>query len=410
MSDDMLTTKPRSVKSKKTAGSPDRLPKMLSYLRSFQTSDGVLYGCADIHGADPTPILPTWRRARGANAPDGAILTPQEVFETSKKKDEQNRAFAPNIIYWYQYACLPPDKSVLEMRWRLSVCAGSLSPAMSEESQDSLVLGPDGRLLSAPKAIEALVRDLPAADRLDLAARYLWRIADGSVLWRNRAYGHSRTVLRPDGMESSFVFDCAEPVRDRFPGIDVLAQWCEQGEDGVRRMIEILADALFKSESTFSMGISTRIALSSIHEIWPSQLIELIPHPSDPPGQKGRAYHIVDVSFHGAPARSAALTYQKIANRIRRIDEWHGDADRGAICVEHYGYEMSEGVAVRQGGRDIYSILRKYLDGQSLAREERLYLTAMLIRGGTFSRTKGGEEQGKSESDATASDSQEQDE
>ena len=407
MSDKTPTTKTRGGKPNKASGSPDRLPKMLSYLRSFQVSDGILYGCTDIHGADPTPILPTWRRARGANAPDGAILTPQDTFETAKKKDEQNRAFAPNIIYWYHYACLPPDKSVLEMRWHLSVCAGSLSPAMSEESQESLIAGPDGRRLSAPKALEALIRDLPAADRLDLAARYLWRIADGSVLWRNRAYGPSRTVLHPDGIGSSFVFDVAEPVRDRFPGIGALAQWCEQGEDGVKQLIEILANALFKSESAVSIGVSTKIALSGAHEIWPSQLIEHIPHPSDPSGQKSRAYHIVDVSFHGASARSAALTYQKIANRIRRIDEWHDNPDRGAICVEHYGYEMSEGVVIRQDGRDIYSILRRYLDGQSLAREERLYLVAMLIRGGAFSRTKGGEEQGKSDPSTATPDSQE---
>jgi CRISPR type I-F-associated protein Csy3 len=347
------------------------LPDMLSYARSFQTTDGVLFARRSDGTMPPTPIVPSKRQARGANAPHRAILRPEDMPADAKASENSKRAFQPALILPYDYACLPPGTDTLEMRWRLSVSANCLAPTMSNESQTF-----PGCNLTASKALRAVVDGLSSEDRDDLAARYLWRIVDGSVLWRNRVAVRSETLLTlEDGTRCRLLPPVA--LLPRFPGLAEIRSWAER-PDCVDAIHRALRRALFEPGHSLSWSISTRTFPGDAAEVWPSQLI------LDEAARKkeSRQYFVRDaLCDDGRPVRTAALTAQKIANRIRRIDEWHGHSDIGAICVEHYGYEMSESKTWRQEGRNIYDLLQKVLAGEPTTREEALYIVAMLIRG-----------------------------
>jgi CRISPR type I-F-associated protein Csy3 len=347
------------------------LPDMLSYARSFQVTDGILFAMHSDGSNPPRPIVPSERKARGANAPHLAILRPEDVPAEAKASEESNRAFQPSLVLPYHYACLPPGYDVLEMRWRLSVSANCLTPTMSNESQTFAGCG-----RTASQALRAVVDSLSDADRGELAARYLWRIVDGSVLWRNRIAVRSETVVIPEG-GAPCIFRPPVALLARFPGMEQIRTWADR-PDRVDELHRALRTALFEPGCAVSWTVRTRTFPGHGAEVWPSQLIL-----NDAEREKySRRYFVRDaLDDEGNLVHTAALTSQKVANRIRRIDEWHGHADLGAICVEHYGYEMSESKTWRQEGRHIYDLLQKVLAGIPTTREENLYIVAMLIRG-----------------------------
>lgn len=365
----------------KTSTGAVTLPDMLAYQRSFQASDGRLYGVRGWDGEDPAVILPQERSARGANAPDAAILEPELVATEGKSSDKQNQAFRPNTIFGYHHAVLPPGRDVLEMRWSLHVFPGALEPAMSDESSACYRIAGEDEGLTASEILRRLVRGLSEAERADLAARYLWRIIDGSVLWRNRVGNPCRTVLLPEG-GSPVVVDPGLRVLSSFPGLEVLRGWAGADADALTVLHRRLAEALFSPDAFLRIEIRTRVQMGLNHEVWPSQLLEQ--EKSGPQGGGRPKRYLLVEADEEVGGRTAGLTFQKIANRIRRIDEWHGVPDLGAICVEHYGYEMSAGIVYRKETNNIYAVLRRLLAGGVLSPEERLYVIAMLIRGGTF--------------------------
>ena len=87
----------------------------------------------------------------------------------------------------------------------------------------------------------------------------------------------------------------------------------------------------------------------------------------------------------------AAMHSQKIGNALRTIDTWYKDYDEVGtpIPAECYGAVTSRGLAYRANGDDFYKLFQKaMIKDAPLTEEEKLYVMAVLIRGGVFGMDK----------------------
>lgn len=368
-------------------------------------------------GADGRLILPSnlaWRRSINVSegemfavilAPDGGQETrvPVEVVETTvrgamanysagydkagKPLDDEALAKAQNPtnpnIQTVQGAALPSSSDTLEVAFSVAFSGDSAAPEACNSIEYRSILG----------SFQAAART--GGLHAELAARYLWSLVNGRVLWRN-GYGVDRQVhISPGGL----TFDCAALPMDRFPGAQALSAAANDAV-AATQLIEDIGVALAGGDM-LALQVRARVRLYPGAEVWPSQeFASKEAKQRKGGGEISRILSSKPARLDGRDIRHATMHSQKIGNAIRTIDEWHGEQAYDAIPVEAFGWVQRDQAAIRRPDvndayttlRDLNGLTEALAAGDADQRDAALYTLAVMIRGGVYVMSSAGTE------------------
>lgn len=220
---------------------------------------------------------------------------------------------------------------------------------------------------------------------------YAYNILNGRWLWRNRDVAErvfvSAKVFLAQKSEPEAVISAEDADlwdRDILIGGDGEIV-CERYDD---RAVRDLAQWLFRGiwgKENLHIHVEAHLDVENGAQMYPSQAFSEKTVPSQDEGK-------VLVQRDGVPL----ITSQKIGNALRTFDVWYPSYEdlREPIPVEFYGGSLKYQENLRPPKLSARYLLERYMeDEDSLAQEEKLYLLAVLLRGGPF--PKANEKKGK---------------
>jgi len=356
------------------------LPSMMNYMRSINPSLGLMYA---VNGDQRIPIEVRETTVRGTigDYKDGHVEKPKKAKEDG---DESKSSAVENPnIQRIDTAFLPPGFGTLAIDYSLTFLAHSLSPDACNDND-----------------YRDLLTQFTSTYRQNggyqvLASLYLWNIANGRALFRNR-FGKNRsvtvTVKGDPGSDNDEkqVFHFAD---DPSLTLSDFSAW--QPGDDAQRLVALIAAALSGRSGPLFLAVSTCIDLNDGAEVYPSQ--EFIQGQGQAKKQVGSKGKTLASTPHGNVSAQAILHSQKLGNAIRTIDIWHAESDRyGPIPVEPYGVVQKRFAVVRpaHSRTDLFSylealdrLIERLGDGNEATPipDDAHYVMACLIRGGVFS-------------------------
>ena len=341
----------------------------LSFNRSIAPSPALFTGFNSARSDDTLqPVL--LQKVRGRGAFLNSYL--DKAGKVSKEFDPSK----PNIIE-DDVANLPPNCNSFKLDFSLNITAESRRPNTCELP-----------------ALEDLLQKIGTAyDAKDgyrfLAERYVWRLVNGSMMWRNYTIATNKQVMIAFEHQKQFhtvKAYCRDLSKTKFPGGSTLRDVVAD----VDVLIAAFAQALATSDGDpLILRITATGVVGYGGEVYPSQVFsdrrttanvrppkELVSHPL------------------GDGRRQAKMNATKIGNAIRHIDEFHGN-DEAATAIEAYGFVQHNLSALRPvTGANIYNLLWQDSPGYPslIAKAKNAasipadihYFMAMLIRGGVF--------------------------
>lgn len=205
-----------------------------------------------------------------------------------------------------------------------------------------------------------------------IAKLLVWRIANASVLWRNR-YGVDKTVIVRHA-DKSWTFN-ADGISTRTP----------EGFDQANDLAELIANALAGTTGVLMLSIDAEVTIGDGQEVFPSQELEMKKE------KNGKSKKLYAIPYRGG--ETAAMHPQKLGAAIRAFDIWHPEFDKaGPLSIEPLGYSHQHQYSFRtvESGTDLYAYLENI---EALTEElqagtvthQSVYLTACFMRGGVFS-------------------------
>ena len=355
----------------------------LSFCRSIEPSEAALFGIVIGHPASTGDTI------------NRAALVPVEVEQKTVRGTISNYV-PPKATYNFEnanlqtieVAFLPPGCDRLAMTYSATFVPNSLAPYATNS-------------LQVKKSFEELSKTYSEIGGYrHLAKRYLWNIVNGRALWRNSLMMFDKQVeIRMDGKLQASV----DPGRFNLGGYP--------GDDGMKAVLtepvfDMLTGAIAEALSgdgpvkVVEVLIHGRVGVNM--QVYPSQ--EFLRGEQAEKLKRangnfdvGKALAFTRVSYKGREVRQAVMHSQKVGNALRWIDEWHADAEHGAVPVDPYAALTLEATTLRPstGSTNFYSFLNKpelvikpmnsdNPDLEDAALAPAHYFMAMLIRGGLF--------------------------
>ena len=207
----------------------------------------------------------------------------------------------------------------------------------------------------------------------DLCRRYVFNLANGRFLWRNRL-GSDEIKIKVALDTDEYVFDALSISTKRF---DVDNEFGNKINEIASKMAGIFS----KDESHVNLKIDACARKIPGIEVYPSQ--ELVTDNSTGKGKKSK--YLFEAEAAGT--KSAAFHPQKITNAIHTIDNWYSPDADFPISINSYGAVTPQGRAYRNPGEnDFYTLFDKAVNKgfSDLKNDDQNYVMAMLIRGGVF--------------------------
>ena len=343
------------------SNNPALMASNLSYNRSIAPSPALLTALNSASPQQaPKPVILQQMRGRGAFLNN----------YLGKDFDPTN----PNIVEG-DTANLPHDCDTFRIELSVNITAGSIVPNTCELP-----------------VLDQLLQDIATKYRAAggyhvLASRYVWRLLNGSVMWRNYTVSADKKVVITFTNETgvqTVTANCRDLSKDRFPGITAL-------RDAVSN-VDVLLDAVALALSVEGDPLILNVVATGVvgygGEVYPSQVFSET-------GDKTKKLVSLDL---GNGQRQGKMNATKIGNAIRHIDEWHGSDE--ATAVEAYGFVQRSLSALRPAnGDNFYNLLWQQstsfpaiLEGSTSANNipgNIHYFVAMLIRGGVFAAPAG---------------------
>lgn len=258
-------------------------------------------------------------------------------------------------------ASLDPDNDTLKVQFSLRVLPGVGIPSACNNSDYQAKL---------MNTVNAFVEKNGFGE---LASRYVYNLASGRFLWRNRI-GAEKVVVKIEHIANS-----AAVKTWQFDSLELSLRNFYASGDAKSSLAE-LTEAFSKALQVDSMllHVTAFAQIGRGQEVFPSQ--ELILDSGRGRGEKSKTlYHVNGI---------AAMHSQKVGNAIRTIDTWYPGADEiGPIAIEPYGSVTTLGKAYRQPKEkmDFYTLLDNWIVGDKApAVDQQNYVMAILIRGGVF--------------------------
>jgi CRISPR-associated protein Csy3 len=357
------------------------LPSNLSFRRSIDVSDGLMRSVMPDGSLRPVVVEQVTVRGAMGNSTAGYDKKGKPLEGDALEKAQNPKT--PNIQS-IDRATLDSGSDILDVSFSLAFHGGGQAPDACSKAEYR----------------DALKSFLAEASRAglyeELAARYLWNVVNGRVLWRN-GYGVAAGVtLSVDGAERVFNWG---KLRERkvFPGVAALtaAYQGNGGEAAIKALVADIAKALRGERDLVAFDVSIRVRSYHGAEVWPSQ--EFVEESQKKRGGReiSRVLASRTVALAGTSVRQGVMHSQKLGNAIRTVDEWHDDKGFGAIPVEAFGWVQGELAALRapaaKQGVDAYralenvaSIASGVAEGDKQARQDALYTLAIIIRGGVW--------------------------
>lgn len=210
----------------------------------------------------------------------------------------------------------------------------------------------------------------------DLARRYATNILNGRTLWRNSIADEIEVEISTNISKEKIIANAYDLNKKNFdksnPALEALT-----------KMISDFLSGEIKSKYLM-LDVNIYAKIGNGQDVYPSQ--EFV----STNGNKGKFLYSVN--------EIAALHSQKIGNAIRTIDTWypeHESLDVGPIAVEAYGSVTTISKAFRdlKSKKHFYTLFDKFSLGEEIEPEEKLYVMAMLVRGGVFGKSKKSKEE-----------------
>lgn len=200
----------------------------------------------------------------------------------------------------------------------------------------------------------------------ELAYRYAYNIASARFLWRNRLSADNITVVIEAG-DVKLTVDAYDYSLKSF-----------EYKDELEPLAAKIAETLAGKDTHLYIDVKAYAQIGCGLPVFPSE--EFVANKEDNGKSKVLYQH----------SGIAAMHSQKIGNAIRTIDTWYDDfgTDKGVgpLAVEPFGHSYSRYQDFRNiaDGNDFYTLLNKFVNGESLSEGEEHFVVAMLIRGGKF--------------------------
>lgn len=340
------------------------LPSLLSFERKIETSDAMMYAgnwCDDINSEkiEWKKISITKRQNRSTQSAHGT---------NDYEKTQPNPVSSDN-----DDANLPADKDALKVSFTLRVIGNLGKPfACNDPGFESAIV----------KKVSEF-KDADSGGYTTIANRYAYNIANGRFLWRNRVCAEAvKIYVNIKGQENSLDFDAYDFSLNDFS---------KNSEDQkLQKLANIIREG-FDGDNQFTLlEVNAYVNLGKGQHVFPSEEMNM--------GEKKKTLFKLN--------DCAAIHNVKIGNAIRTIDTWYGDniliatddkktkeisiegEDKTPIAIEPFGSVTQRGTAFRHQNTDLYSLLLKWVNDETISDDDKLYVVANFIRGGVFSRKK----------------------
>ncbi|MGJ8694555.1 MAG: type I-F CRISPR-associated protein Csy3 [Thalassotalea sp.] len=320
------------------------LPSMLAFERKLETSDALMFSgeWKNITAAEAWHAIPiTKRQNRSTQSAHG-------TSDTDKTKPNPVSSDSDDANLPLKHDTLKVSFS-LRVVGNLGVPFGCNSPVFSD-------------------AIKVKTADFKQSEGINtLAYRYAYNIANGRFLWRNRV-GAEEISIVVKAANNSFEFNAYDFSLNEFEKSN------ENSE--VQKLAAIIAEGLKGDQQSFVLiEVDAFVKLGHQQHVFPSQEMNM--------GEKGKVLFKLD--------GCAAIHNVKIGNAIRTIDTWYNRYEEQGqpIAIEPFGAVTQIGDAFRKNKKegDLYSLMVDWVNGDEIAPEQQVYVTANLIRGGVFSKS-----------------------
>lgn len=344
---------------------PKLVTRMLAFSRSVQITEALLWALKD-DGAR-TPIEVVEKGVRG------------QISEANAKKNEGKSN--PQTV---DSASIPSGFGRLSITFGLRVMPSVMQPHASDNSDVAAAFCQAAREYAGKGGFAFL------------AERYVWNILNGRFAWRNRLQSDDAKII----VKLADLKIVADPLmlslRDPQSRDEMAAAVIEGAEH-----LDALIDAVAKGfcERAVDIEVEWQSVLPGGAEVWPSQEY-LRSEVAGALGNKGRVYASIPCATVRGRVPQASIHSQKIGAALRHIDDWHGDAENGAIAVNPYGGVQETGAVLRPlkkgDAANFYDIMKK--DSEIFADLERPaaemsgnthFFFANLLRGGVFGMSDG---------------------
>lgn len=264
-------------------------------------------------------------------------------------------------------ATLPPGADTLKVQFTLRVLPGVGFPSACNNSEYQT------------KLLATVRKYVDANGFSELARRYVYNLANGRFLWRNRV-GAEQIEVR-----ISHIVSNTAAKTWTFNALSLsLRNFFSAGEEhqSLEELAQLVSGAL--SGDSVLLQITAFVRIGAGQEIFPSQEL-ILDGGGKGKGDKSKTLYTVQ--------NIAAMHSQKIGNAIRSIDTWYPGADElGPIAIEPYGSVTTLGKAYRQPKekKDFYTLLDEWiLADKTIEVEQQHYVIAVLARGGVFGEKEG---------------------
>lgn len=344
---------------------------MLSFGRSVQISEAMLYGRSIDDESVRRPVEITEKGVRGQTSND---ISAKAANDKKTNPGKPN----PQVVH---AAVLPAGTNQLEIHFSARVMGGALSP-----------MGCDNADVHAAHVLAANLYSAAGGFKT-LAELYIWNIANGRFAWRNRFMADVAVVTVSAGM-TSISFNPFALSLDVFEGVDSLKNAVVEGDvSGVDALIEGFGKGL-SGDAVFTFECSYLGTMAPFSEVFPSQ--EYIRDEGSARTKDiSRVYASISNFSGERRIDHASIHSQKIGAALRCIDVWHGNEKFGAVPINPFAGDQgtSEVLRLPGSGKSFYDIRNnvKELFGDLEAGKctpEAHFFFANLVRGGVFSSAK----------------------
>lgn len=361
-----------STKTKQETSGKRRLETgMLSFARSLQPSEGLLWGTRSADGKWREPIEVREKGVRG---------------QSSEFKTDNPGKSNPQVV---EAAAIPSGCDGVRLEFSMWVLPHAMKPWACDDAD-------------VAQAYVELVRDYAAKGGFDcLARRYLWNIANARVAWRNRYQADDmRVEVEFDNKKITFDptrLDLETPAND-----ERLAAATGSNEPApVTELIGWIAQGL-KSEGR-PLRVAWCARMNEGQEVFPSQ--EYL-RDEKKKEAASRVYAKLPYFWQGRSVYQASMHSQKIGAALRHIDDWHNHAAYKVIAINPYGGVQETGdvlrvekerkgldaaksfYALRSNAEELFSAIDAAVGAEEIPGDVH-FVIANLVRGGVFGQ-KGG--------------------
>lgn len=359
--------------AKKTKVSKFLTTNVLSFERSVQVSEGLMWGVKSSDSA-------------ARDTPVNHQLEPIQVVEkgvrgqTSSSLSSADAAKAGGSnIQTVDTSFIPLGCDALLMEFDIQILPSSAAPHAANN--------PD--VVKNYKALSEAYADAGGYDAL--TSLYIWNIANGRFAWRNRYQSDDAVVVvQFDGVEirfDPFLLSLDEPATIE----ELEAALLKGTREDLSDFIEAFSKGLSQYRYRFKMFWLGKMPATS--EVFPSQ-----EYLRDEKKEEGLARVLASLpaSLNGKTIRQASMHSQKCGAALRHIDIWHGSAEHGAVSVNAYagiqdtGEVLRPAAASKTAAKNFYKIRANLTEtvidelASGTITPDVHFFMANLVRGGVY--------------------------